>query len=302
MNIVEWLQRIMVGFGAGWVMWLMLVLSVVSVAVILERAWYYWSLRDDLVVLAKELRAALDDSVETAQRRMAASPSVEAAVVAAGLSMADRGPAAAEEAMAGALALQRMKLERRLAYLGTLGNNAPFIGLFGTVIGVVSAFAALGEANKTPVAQATSQALAPAAVMSSISEALVATAVGLAVAIPAVAFNNLFQRIIKATLANTDALSRILLAYMKSELAPEGAGYQAPADEEEEPPPPPRIEKKAAPAKAAPAKNASAKGTAPASGKGGAAKGAAAKGGGKKVEAPAEDEGEEEQEEQEEAG
>lgn len=228
MNIVEWLQRIMVGFGAAWVMWLMLALSVVSVAIILERAWYFWSLRDDLSVLAKELRAALEDSIEAAQKRMEASPSVEAQVVLAGLSMAHRGHAAAEEAMAGALALSRMKLERRLAYLGTLGNNAPFIGLFGTVIGVVMAFAALGEAAKTPVAQATSQALAPQAVMSSIAEALVATAVGLFVAIPAVAFNNLFQRMIKGTLANTEALSRILLAHLKSDPV---ADAPAPASE-----------------------------------------------------------------------
>jgi biopolymer transport protein ExbB len=235
MNISDWLQRIMVGFGANWVMWLLIALSVVSVAIMLERAWYFWSLRDDLVVLAKELRSALDDSIEAAQKRMAASPSVEAAVVSAGLAMADRGAAAAEEAMGGALALQRMKLERRLAYLGTLGNNAPFIGLLGTVIGVVGAFGALGEASKTPVATATSQALAPQAVMSSIGEALVATAVGLAVAIPAVASNNVFQRMIKATLANTDALSRVLLAYLKSE----------PLADEPEPAPRP-VEKKPA--------------------------------------------------------
>ena len=241
MNIVEWLQRIMVGFGAAWVMWLMLGLSVVSVAIILERAWYFWSLRDDLGVLAKELRSSLEDSVEVAQKRMEASPSVEAQVVLAGLSMAHRGHAAAEEAMAGALALSRMKLERRLAYLGTLGNNAPFVGLFGTVIGVIGAFAALGEAAKTPVAQATSQALAPTAVMSSIAEALVATAVGLAVAIPAVAFNNIFQRMIKATLANTEALSRILLAHLKSEPM------------EEETPAPPVVSKSKPAAAAAPA-------------------------------------------------
>ena len=49
--------------------------------------------------------------------------------------------------MAGASALQRMKLERRLAYLGTLGNNAPFIGLLGTVIGIVGAFEELGKAR-----------------------------------------------------------------------------------------------------------------------------------------------------------
>jgi biopolymer transport protein ExbB/TolQ len=223
MNISEWLQRIMVGFGAGWVMLLLIGLSVISVAIILERAWYFWSLRDDLTILAKELRAALDDGIEAAQKRMSASPSVEAQVVSAGLAMADRGPAAVEETMAGALALAKMKLERRLAYLGTLGNNAPFIGLLGTVIGVVGAFAALGEAAKTPVAQAASQALAPQTVMSSIAEALVATAIGLFVAIPAVAFNNFFQRMIKSTLANTDALTRILLAYLKSEPMPEAA-------------------------------------------------------------------------------
>jgi len=217
MNLVEWLQRIMVGFGAAWVMMLMLGLSVISVAIILERAWFFWSLRDDLDVLAKELRTSLDDSIETAKKRMDASPSAEAAVVSAGLAMAHRGAAAAEEAMAGALALQRMKLERRLAYLGTLGNNAPFIGLFGTVIGVIGAFAALGEAGKTPIGQAASAALAPQAVMSNIAEALVATAVGLVVAIPAVAANNYFQRLIKSTLANTEALTRILLAHLKSE-------------------------------------------------------------------------------------
>jgi biopolymer transport protein ExbB len=246
MNLVDWLQRIMVGFGAAWVMWLMLGLSVISVAIILERGWFFWSLRDDLVVLAKELRTSLEDSIETAKKRMEASPSAEAAVVAAGLAMAHKGPAAAEEAMAGALALQRMRLERRLAYLGTLGNNAPFLGLFGTVIGVVGAFAALGEAAKTPIAQASSQALAPQAVMSNIAEALVATAVGLAVAIPAVAANNYFQRMIKATLANTEALTRVLLAHLKSEPA---LAYGGDIPER----------KAVAPAKAAPLKAAASK-------------------------------------------
>ncbi|MDI1479219.1 MotA/TolQ/ExbB proton channel family protein [Polyangium sp. y55x31] len=228
MNLIEWLQRIMVGFGAAWVMWLMIGLSVVSVAIIVERTWFFWSLRDNVVVLARDLRGALLDSIESAQKRMAASPSAEAAVVSAGLVEAHRGPKAAEEAMAGALALQRMKLERRLAYLGTLGNNAPFIGLFGTVIGVVGAFDALGKAAETPMAQAASAAMAPQQVMSSIAEALVATAVGLAVAIPAVAANNVFQRVIKSTIANTDALTRVLLAHLHGEK--EGALEEAVSD------------------------------------------------------------------------
>src|SRR3954447_690168 len=106
MNLVEWLKRIMVGFGASWVMWLMLGLSVVSVAIILERAWFFWSLRDDLGVLQRELRVSLDDSIGAAQKRMEASPSAEAAVVSAGLAMADKGADAAEQAMYGAQALQ----------------------------------------------------------------------------------------------------------------------------------------------------------------------------------------------------
>jgi len=216
MNLVEWLQRIMVGFGAAWVMWLMIGLSVVSVAVILERAWFFWSLRDDLFVLSRDLSTTLEVSVESATKRMDASPSPAAAVVAAGLAIAHKGPNAAEEAMAGAMALQKMRLERRLAYLGTLGNNAPFIGLFGTVIGVVMAFEALGQSAKQPLAEVSQAAVAPEAVMSSIAEALVATAIGLAVAIPAVAANNFFQRLTKSTLASTDALTRVLLAYLKS--------------------------------------------------------------------------------------
>jgi biopolymer transport protein ExbB len=232
MNLIEWLQRIMVGFGAAWVMWLMIGLSVISVAIILERAWFFWSLRDDLVVLARDLRTSLQDSIDAAQKRMQASPSAEAAVVSAGLVEAHRGPKAAEEAMSSAVAIQKMKLERRLAYLGTLGNNAPFIGLFGTVIGVVGAFDALGRAADKPMAAAVgaaAQSMAPQAVMSSIAEALVATAVGLAVAIPAVASNNFFQRLVRSTLANTDALTHVLLAHLHGESHLAHAGGASPA-------------------------------------------------------------------------
>ncbi len=229
MNLVEWLKRVMVSTGSEWVMWIMILLSVGSIAIILERAWFFNSLRDDLVRLSKDLQNSLDNSIEAAKKRMAQSPSAEAAVVAAGLSVAHFGPEAAEDAMAGATALQRMKLERRLAFLATLGNNAPFIGLFGTVIGVVMAFDALGQQAKE--AAQTAQQLAPQAVMSSIGEALVATAVGIGVAIPAVAANNLFQRLTKATMANTEALSRVLLAHLKGRQAVAEGGVVMPVVE-----------------------------------------------------------------------
>jgi len=202
----------MTSFGAAWVMWLLIGLSVVSVAVMLERTWFYLSLRDNLSSLAAGLRDALRKSdFDKARKMLEESPSAEAAVVLAGLDEADRGHQAADEAMQGARALQKMRLERRLAFLGTLGNNAPFIGLLGTVIGVVAAFE--GLAAETPDA-AQGASGAPQQVMAGIAEALVATAVGLGVAIPAVIAFNIFQRHSRAILANTEALSRVLTSYL----------------------------------------------------------------------------------------
>lgn len=217
MNLVEWLQRLMTNFGAEWVMWLLIFLSVISVAIMLERAWFYLSLRDDLPALATRFRDSLrkGDFAE-AKKNLEASPSAEAAVVLAGLAEADRGSKAADEAMVGAKALQKMRLERRLAFLGTLGNNAPFVGLFGTVIGVVKAFEGLSKENS---AAAQTSAAAPQEVMAAIAEALVATAVGLAVAIPAVVAFNFFSRHSRAILANTEALSRVLTAHLVGEPA-----------------------------------------------------------------------------------
>jgi biopolymer transport protein ExbB len=220
MNLVEWLQHLMTNFGAAWVMWLMIGLSVASVTIMLERGWFYYSIRDDIPSLAQTLRDRLrDDDLDAAIGLLEKSPSAEAAVVVAGLREAERGATAADKAMRGAAALQKMKLERRLAFLGTLGNNAPFIGLFGTVIGVVQAFEQLGKQGMSNAAQAASAA-APQEVMAAIAEALVATAVGLAVAIPAVAAYNFYQRHTRSVLGNTDALSNVLLSYLSAETPP----------------------------------------------------------------------------------
>jgi len=218
MELVAWLESLMTRFGAGWVLWLLFVLSVFSVAIMLERGWLYWSLRDDIPRLASDLRELLlKSNVDGARKRLEDSPSAEAAVVVAGLQEVDRGTEAAEQAMEGAASLQRMKLERRLAYLGTLGNNAPLIGLFGTVIGVVQAFQALGAGTADAAVQTAEAAGGNQVLMAAIGEALVATAVGIAVAIPAVATYNFFMRHSKGILANTNALSSVLLAHMAAE-------------------------------------------------------------------------------------
>ncbi len=78
----------------------------------------------------------------------------------------------------------RLILEKRLGILATFGNNAPFIGLFGTILGVMNAFSTLGDAAN----------ISTKLVMVGISEALVATAMGLLVAIPSVAAYNYFIR------------------------------------------------------------------------------------------------------------
>lgn len=214
-SIIDRVKSAMVGLGTGWVLLLMLVLSVISLAIMLERAWLYWSLRDDIEGLMRDLgRLLRGGDMEGARRRLEASRSAEAAVVVAGIVESDRGVEAAQEAMDGASALQRLKLEKRLAFLGTLGNNAPFIGLLGTVIGIIAAFDELSKVKMAAASGATQ--LAPEAVMARISEALVATAIGILIAIPAVAAFNGFQRVVKGTLANTEALGHLLLAHLKA--------------------------------------------------------------------------------------
>ncbi|HEY6877326.1 MAG TPA: MotA/TolQ/ExbB proton channel family protein [Polyangiales bacterium] len=210
MDIVTQAKLLMIAVGAAPVMWLMIGLSLISIAIILERAIFFFSVRADFARLAKGLSAALRErDLDAARAFLGASRSLEAEVVLAGLDEAERGATAAREAMAGATAIQRSKMDRRLGFLGTLGNNAPFVGLFGTVIGIILAFEELAKAGAS--------AAATTGVMSSIAEALVATAIGLFVAIPAVAAFNWFQRRIKQTLSNTEALSHILLVHLEGE-------------------------------------------------------------------------------------
>jgi biopolymer transport protein ExbB len=180
----------------------------------LERAIFYARVRGDLQALASQLAALLGaGDVAGARELVAQSRSIEASIVAAGLSRLPHGAQAVEEAMAGASAVQRMRLERRLGFLGTLGSNAPFVGLLGTVIGIVQAFDQLQAAG---TAGAGAGANAMNGVMGAIAEALVATAIGLLVAIPAVAAFNAFQRRIKGVLGNAEALRHIVLSHVKA--------------------------------------------------------------------------------------
>jgi biopolymer transport protein ExbB len=204
MDIIERLLALS-HLGSRWVLWLLIVLSIAALAVVIERAVLFISSRDDTTRLRSELRRLLrDNDLELARRRLEESPSFEARVAAAGLD-AD-GVASAEERMQGESELCKLSMEKNLALLGTLGNNAPFIGLLGTVIGIVRSFRELQ----------TSSGQVSAGLMAEIGEALVATAIGLLVALPAVAAFNLFQRVIRARMGRANALAHEILAFMKA--------------------------------------------------------------------------------------
>jgi biopolymer transport protein ExbB len=193
--------------GATWVMWLLIALSILALAILLERLWALARSRDDVAGLRDEVIAHLGkDDLAGARSRLASSPSYEARIAGAGLTAAGDGPAAAEERIQGATQLARLQMERRTAFLGTIGANAPFVGLLGTVIGIIRAFHELdGSGGKVT-----------SGLMAEVGEALVATAIGILVALPAVAAFNWLQRVIKGRIARGDALGREVLAYLKA--------------------------------------------------------------------------------------
>jgi biopolymer transport protein ExbB len=214
MSAMESVKDVLLASGAGWVLWFLGLLSMSSLALAIER-WLYLRRRGgDLEALARELDQQLrGGDFAGARRALEASPSVAARVADAGLRLADRGTEAADKAMQSAAALEKGRLERGLAFLATVGNNAPFVGLFGTVVGVIHAFEELGHAAPGHGATSAGQ-VASQAVMAGIAEALVATAVGIAVALPAVATYNYLQRRVTSLLSGTDVLSNLVLAYV----------------------------------------------------------------------------------------
>ncbi len=198
-------------FEAEWVLWLLIGLSLVSVVIMVERIWFYYQHSVDTPLVRKKLETLLEArKYEEAARFLERYDSIETNVVLFGLRSYGKGPEAVEELLAGAESMELQRYEKRLGFLATVGSNAPFIGLFGTVLGVIKAFSELGE----------DFGAGGAGLMDGISEALVATGVGLLVAIPAVIAYNAFAGKVRSLTANTDLLTRTLLAELKSEQAP----------------------------------------------------------------------------------
>lgn len=204
--------------GAEWVLYLLLICSVFSVALIMERLKFFRTAARGQDAFRSSLRQATlagrrEEALRIAEARIQASgiegADLEANLAVALLSHAQSGASSTEVLQQVAQdAVMRAKLhwDRNLAMLATIGSNAPFVGLFGTVLGIIKAFHDLSQ-------QASSGAQT---VTAGISEALVATAVGILVAIPAVVAFNLCQRRVKAALTQAEALKSFLISRLSS--------------------------------------------------------------------------------------
>lgn len=194
--------------GAWWVLWLLAGLSVLVVFVAAERWWF---LRANATPLAP-YETAVSEFLRGGDRsklieRMGALKGLESRVLNAGLNA--ESVDAAAEAMAGTLAFERLRMERGILVIGTVAGNAPYVGLFGTVLGIIKAFHDLSQ----------SSAESANAVMAGISEALVSTAVGLMVAIPAVVLYNVFSRRIKDQVGRLESVGQLVLSRLRASQA-----------------------------------------------------------------------------------
>jgi biopolymer transport protein ExbB/TolQ len=196
------------------VLYVLMGLSVLSIGVIIERWWFFRRRRDDMATLTDGVRKALArGDLAEARKLLAASPSIEAEIVGEAMGWYTEGVDAVEQILVKATRVRRKRFEAGLLFLGTLGNNAPFIGLFGTVLGIVTAFRELGG-NQMGAAMGN--------VMSGIAEALLATAVGILVALPAVIYYNVFQKKGADVEEGAAALGNVVIASMKATVKPNG--------------------------------------------------------------------------------
>ncbi len=182
--------------GGDWVIGILILCSIIAVAVIIERGLFlkkeeavFLGLRKALLIDAAE-KVNLSDFGGAASRLLAEEMTDHA-----------RKKPFNNEIFAAKSWTEKNLLEQRLLILGTLGSNAPFIGLLGTVLGVIKAFHDLSQSGA-----------GPEVVMKGLSAALVTTAIGLFVAIPCVIAYNYFQDKVQKILSGTESLIVVLRA------------------------------------------------------------------------------------------
>jgi biopolymer transport protein ExbB/TolQ len=194
--------------GAEWVNWTLVFLSIIGLAITIDRLILYGRTRERFSVLQPSLQDALRRQDLPAARGLVQSDTLVRNVLRAGLDAVGRGerdPKAVEEEMLASLAAERSRYDARVAWLTTIANIAPLVGLLGTIIGVVGAFYGLGQAGTT-------QSAGNPQVMSSIAEALASTAFGIFVAVPGVVAYNLLKAHMGVRLREAESLMREVLA------------------------------------------------------------------------------------------
>ncbi len=205
--IVKYLLKIAM-LGSEWVMYLLLLLSVASIAVMVERWLYFRKYGKGGEEMGDELLELLEQGDRAgAEGLLARHAAIEASIILPALRWSAGGPEALEAAIDGEMQKRRRELDSGMTLLATLGSNAPFVGLMGTVIGVIVAFADLAEGSSKVQMDK---------VMGGIAEALVATAVGLFVAIPAVVAYNVFQKMIGDVEDNLSSINKRLCALLQT--------------------------------------------------------------------------------------
>jgi biopolymer transport protein ExbB len=193
--------------GDQFILWLLVVLSIVSVALILERLFVLRSAANHSQLVRAKVKAALAlqnyDIVEELSKDIT---TIEGRALSYGLKhLKESGANGLEELFNSIQLIEKPDLEKYLGFMATLGSNAPYIGLLGTVMGIMKAFHDLSVASEG--GQQT--------VMAGISAALVATAAGLFVAIPAVLAYNYFSKKTKTILQNLDLVKELCLTMAK---------------------------------------------------------------------------------------
>ncbi len=208
------LGKLFLGFsllGAEWVLYILILLSIFSVTILFERRFFYKSAQKGIEEFRRTLREAVnagewDRALTIAKARSSAQsaekPDLESAMAAALLSERKCSPEVLNELAQDHVVRAKVKWERSLSLLATIGNNAPFVGLFGTVLGIIKAFNDLSQQGGTT---------GVSGVTAGVADALVATAVGILVAIPAVVGFNLFQRRTRSALSEAEALKSFLV-------------------------------------------------------------------------------------------
>ena len=192
-------------FGSDPTVWVMILIFNLALFVVIEKIYLLKKNRGDnarLVMLLTEKLHSGVNPTELAGEAAATEFGMEGRVASATLKGWAFGEHAMQEYTEASLIAERRSFEKRLVILSTLGNNTPFIGLLGTVLGIMKAFRDLADMGDS----------GPSVVMRGISEALIATAMGLAVAIPVVIAYNALSRIIKDKLSQAEEIATLLRA------------------------------------------------------------------------------------------